>query len=219
MTYENIHSYTNNEKQTYFTYEKPALLVVDMQKGFCYPGKQFYSSENIKQLVPAISTLLEYFRGNNLPVSFTEFCLFQGLPENLSGRLWQCERDYDEGGERCCYVGDPSTETIDELKPLPGELVIQKRGYDAFFGTDLDYCLRTKGIKTLIVVGVLAEQCILSTVSSAFHYEYEVTLASDCTRAIYDDVKDATLRLIDYGFGNVYTSADIIRILEAKKES
>lgn len=105
------------------------------------------------------------------------------------------------------------------LKPLPGELVIQKRGYDAFFGTDLDYCLRTKGIKTLIVVGILAEQCILSTVSSAFHYEYEVTLASDCTRAIYDDVNDATLRLIDYGFGNVYTSADIIRILEAKKES
>jgi len=32
-------------------------------------------------------------------------------------------------------------------------------------------------------------------------------------------VNDATLRLIDYGFGNVYTSADIIRILEAKKES
>ena len=79
--------------------------------------------------------------------------------------------------------------------------------------------MRTKGIKTLIVVGILAEQCILSTVSSAFHYEYEVTLASDCTRAIYDDVNDATLRLIDYGFGNVYTSADIIRILEAKKES
>ena len=216
MTYENIHSYTNKIADI-FTYEKPALLVVDMQKGFCYPGKQFYSSENIK-LVPAISTLLEYFRGNNLPVYFTEFVYSKDCP-NLNGRLWQCERDYDEGGERCCYVGDPSTETIDELKPLPGELVIQKRGYDAFFGTDLDYCLRTKGIKTLIVVGILAEQCILSTVSSAFHYEYEVTLASDCTRAIYDDVNDATLRLIDYGFGNVYTSADIIRILEAKKES
>ena len=45
MTYENIHSYTN-KKADIFTYEKPALLVVDMQKGFCYPGKQFYSSEN-----------------------------------------------------------------------------------------------------------------------------------------------------------------------------
>ena len=78
MTYENIHSYTN-KKADIFTYEKPALLVVDMQKGFCYPGKQFYSSENIK-LVPAISTLLEYFRGNNLPVYRVR--LFQGLPES-----------------------------------------------------------------------------------------------------------------------------------------
>ena len=100
MTYENIHSYTN-KKADIFTYEKPALLVVDMQKGFCYPGKQFYSSENIK-LDPAISTLLEYFRGNNLPVYFTEFVYSKDCP-NLNGRLWQCERDYDEGGERCCY--------------------------------------------------------------------------------------------------------------------
>lgn len=37
MTHENIHSYTN-KKADIFTYEKPALLVVDMQKGFCYPG-------------------------------------------------------------------------------------------------------------------------------------------------------------------------------------
>ena len=85
MTYENIHSYTN-KKADIFTYEKPALLVVDMQKGFCYPGKQFYSSENIK-LVPAISTLLEYFRGNNLPVYFTEFVYSKDCP-NLNGRLW-----------------------------------------------------------------------------------------------------------------------------------
>ena len=109
---------------------KHFLIVVDMQKGFCYPGKQFYSSENIK-LVPAISTLLEYFRGNNLPVYFTEFVYSKDCP-NLNGRLWQCERDYDEGGERCCYVGDPSTETIDELKPLPGELLSRNEATTRF---------------------------------------------------------------------------------------
>lgn len=148
---------------------------------------------------------------------FTEFIYSKDCP-CLNGRFWPCERDYPEGGERCCYLGDPSVDTIDELKPLPDELVIRKRGFDAFYGTDLDYCLRTQGIKTLIMVGILEEECLFASVSGAFHHEYEVTVASDCTKAIYDDVGDAVLRVIDYGYGNVYTAADIIKILEAKKQ-
>ena len=209
-----IQSYTRKDWNV-FSYEKPALIVIDMQKGFCYPGKSFGCTDNLT-LVPAIRTLLEYFRANGLPVIFTEFVYSKDCP-CLNGRFWPCEKDYDEGGERCCHVGDPSVDTIDELKPLPSEMIIRKRGFDAFSGTDLDYCLRTQGIRTLIMTGILEEECLLSSVCGAFHHEYEVTVASDCTRAIYPDVGDAVLRVIDYGYGNVFTAAEIVQILEASK--
>lgn len=198
-----------------FDYEKPALLVIDMQKGFIYPGHAF-STPAAYDLIPPIRMLLEYFRENKLPVIYTEFVYSNHCP-CLNGRLFPCEKDIPDGGERCCFEGDDSVETIDELKPLPGELVIRKYGYDAFAGTSLDYCLRTQGIRTLVMVGILTDECLFASVSGAFHHEYDAVVASDCTVSLSDPRRDVILEVIDKGYGSVYTAGDILKILEAKK--
>ncbi len=208
-----IKSYTGKTRD-FFEYERPALLVIDMQKGFCYPGTPFSFSKTL-ELVPPIQSLLRYFRENKAPVIYTEFVYSKDCP-CLNGRVWTCEKDIPDGGMRTCHVGDPSADTIDELRPLPEELVIRKRGYDAFAGTELDYCLRAQGIRTLVMVGVLTDECLFASVSGAFHHEYEVVVASDCTLAMTEPMTDMILRAIDVGYGNVYTAEQIVRILEAK---
>ncbi|MEO7762078.1 MAG: isochorismatase family protein [Casimicrobiaceae bacterium] len=49
--------------------------------------------------------------------------------------------------------GETGVEIYDELKPLPDEIVIKKRRYRAFYGTDLDIVLRCSGIETVIITG------------------------------------------------------------------
>lgn len=86
---------------------------------------------------------------------------------------------------------------------MEGELQFNKLGYDAFYGTCLEYCLRTQGIKTLVIVGILTDMCIASTVSTAFHYEYGVVVPSDCTRAFTPERTDAYLICFDEAYGAV----------------
>ena len=63
MKLDGIHSYTN-KKEDIFEYENPALIVIDMQKGFCYPGKSFGNTANL-DLVSPIKSLIDYFREKN----------------------------------------------------------------------------------------------------------------------------------------------------------
>ncbi|MFP4564839.1 MAG: isochorismatase family protein, partial [Spirochaetia bacterium] len=58
-------------------------------------------------------------------------------------------------------------EIIEELKPLPGEAVIQAYTLDKFYGTPLDMYLRAKDIRYLMVTGILADLCVTATVFSA----------------------------------------------------
>jgi nicotinamidase-related amidase len=85
-------------------------------------------------------------------------------------------------------------EIYEGLKPHPGDLVVAKPRYSAFYGTDLEAILRSKGIDTLIVSGTVTSVCCDSTARDAFSRDYKVIFLSDGTAA-----RD----LPDLGFGPV----------------
>src|SRR5207248_11781456 len=58
--------------------------------------------------------------------------------------------------------------------------VIEKRRWSSFIGTDLDFALRSRGVKTLVVAGVLTQGCVESTVRDAVAYDYYIAVARDC---------------------------------------
>jgi nicotinamidase-related amidase len=73
--------------------------------------------------------------------------------------------------------------TIPELEAL-GERVVSvpgKRGLNAFSNTDLDHYLRERGVRDVVLAGVVTAVCIDSTGRSAFERGYRVTVLSDCT--------------------------------------
>jgi nicotinamidase-related amidase len=70
---------------------------------------------------------------------------------------------------------------IDELAPVDGDILIEgKRGLDTFASTNLDFILRSKGIKTLMIGGFLTNCCVESTMRSAYENGYDVITLTDC---------------------------------------
>ncbi|MFT3698605.1 MAG: cysteine hydrolase [Kofleriaceae bacterium] len=72
----------------------------------------------------------------------------------------------------------------DPLAPKDGDIVIEgKRGLDTFASTNIDFILRSKGIKTVIIGGFLTNCCVESTMRTAYEHGFEVITLSDCVAA------------------------------------
>ena len=73
---------------------------------------------------------------------------------------------------------------VDALKPEKGDIVVEgKRGLDTFASTNLDFILRSKGIKTVILGGFLTNCCVESTMRTAYEHGFDVITLTDCVAA------------------------------------
>ena len=193
---------------------RTALLVVDMQRGFLDPGEAMEVPQ-ARETVPVIRALLELFRGKRLPVAFTEFTYSEAAPL-LVGRLHPEHRSAPPGAPRgfgrpssSCLEGTPSADTVDALRPAPGELVVRKRWYDGFAGTPLDGALRARGATSLVVTGTMTDICVLATVIGAFSREYRVSVVEDGVSTLWPPIQRAALDIVGRAYGRVVSSREI----------
>jgi nicotinamidase-related amidase len=177
---------------------KTAVVVVDMQNDFVKPNGKLYVP-TAQATVPAIRKLLEKARDANVPIIYTQDWHFKNDPEF---RIW---------GEHC-VMNTWGAEIIDELKPMSDDILIRKRRYDAFFGTDLDYVLRhVVHADTLVIVGTVANICVLHTAGSAALNWYNVVVPIDGISALDEFDYYAALRQVTFLYKGVLTKVDSIR--------
>jgi biuret amidohydrolase len=193
---------------------RTALVVVDMQRGFLDPGEAM-EVPPARETVPAIQGLLALFRDRRMPVVFTEFVYSESAPL-LVGRLHPEHLPAKPGAPRgfglpssSCLEGTPSADTVPDLAPRPGELIVRKRGYDAFAGTPLDGALRARNVTSLVVTGTMTDICVLATVIGAFHREYRVTVVEDGVSTLWPEIQRATLDIIGRAYGRIATAKEI----------
>jgi nicotinamidase-related amidase len=194
---------------------RTALVVVDMQRGFLDPGEAM-EVPPAREIVPVIRALLAAFRARRLPVVFTEFTYSPAVPV-LVGELHPEHRPAPPGGPRgfgmpssSCLEGDPSARTVEALAPRPDELVVRKRWYDGFAGTELDGALRSRGVTSLVVTGTMTDICVLSTVVGAFNREYRLSVVEDGVATLWPEIQRATLDIVARAFGRVVQSKEIL---------
>ena len=199
---------------------RTALLIVDMQRGFVEPGEAL-EVPPAREIVPAIRALLEAFRARRLPVAFTEFTYSPAVPI-LVGALHPEHTPAAPGAPRGfglpssnCLQGDASARTIDALTPRPDELVIRKRWYDAFAGTELDGALRARGVTSLVVTGTMTDICVLSSVVGAFNHEYRISVVADGVATLWPEIQRATLDIVSRAFGRVVQSRDVLSTISS----
>ncbi len=104
---------------------------------------------------------------------------------------------------------------VDPLRPEPGDLLIEKRRYSAFFETDFDRQLRAREIDTLVVAGATTNVCVDSTVRDAYFRGYDVVVLEDCVASYEQDLHAATLRNVDLLFGMVVSAENLPAMLGA----
>ncbi len=193
--------------------QRPALIVIDMQNGFCHQdgfmnkiGLDYTTSETA---VEPIGRLLAAARTAGIPVFFTRYALNADYSDaGLILELFPAIKDA-RGIVRDTWDAD----IVDELKPQPGERVVDKTRYSAFYDTDLEHQLRELGVDTLIVCGVTTNICVESTVRDAFFRDIRVVVPNDGTAAVTPELHEGALRDFEYGFGRVSTVAEIAEAL------
>lgn len=191
-----------------FDKSKAALLVIDMQNDFVNEGAIMEVSaarENISNM----KKLIDFSRHHNIPVIYTVHVLYDEFdvsPLEVAYQPWLKETGMRENSE--------GIQVVDELKPLPGERVIKKHRYDAFYNTDLDTIIRNikgfGGIDTVIITGTVTNVCCESTARSAFMRDYKVVFIGDACGGFDEASHQATLNVIDRVFGRVMNTEDLL---------
>jgi nicotinamidase-related amidase len=194
---------------------RTALVVIDMQRGFLDPGEAM-EVPPAREIVPVIQSLLSVFRARRLPIVFTEFVYSESAPV-LIGSLHPEHQPAPPGAPRgfglpssSCLEGTPSADTVADLAPRPDEIVVRKRGYDAFAGTALDTALRARNVTSLVVTGTMTDVCVLATVTAALHREYRVTVVADGVATLWPEIQRASLDIIGRAYARVVTAKEVV---------
>ncbi len=146
--------------------QRPALVLVDMIKGFTDPDCALGSE--VETVVEANQQLLNGFRAASLPVFFTTIVYRDvGQARVFRERLPALNE---------LVPGSPWVEIDARLTPLPGEQIVEKCWASGFFRTDLDQRLRKRGVDSLVVTGLTTSGCVRATAVDGMQYEYRVVV-------------------------------------------
>jgi len=178
-----------------------AVLVVDMQKDFCYEDGALFVGDAVRRIIPNIKALLEDARIKGLPLIFTQDW---HSPEDDEFAVWG----------RHCVEYTRGAELIDELAEVEERaFVVRKTRYTAFFETELEAHLREKGIKKLIIVGVATNICVLHTAIDASLRGFEIIIPEDCVAALSNYEQEYSLYHIKNVLKGIVTSSDALTFL------
>ena len=98
-----------------------------------------------------------------------------------------------EGGRPLSSADPMSLACPSELAPAPGEPVVVKPSWSAFFGTDLDFLLRARGIGTLVLAGTTTPNCVRSTAYDGLARGFNVAVLRDATSSRSPEAQEANL--------------------------
>jgi len=176
-----------------------ALLVVDMQQFFLDASSPTFTCGGVA-ILPTVKRLVDAFRRSDRPVIFTRHVHHPGdLDSGIMGWWW----------EGRCIEGSPESEIHPDLTPRPGEKVVLKHRYSAFYNTDLETVLRCLKIEDIVVSGLMTNMCCESTARDAYYRDYRVFFLADGTGSISEDMHLASLLNLAFGFAYVTTSGAI----------
>jgi ureidoacrylate peracid hydrolase len=189
-----------------------AVLIVDMQNGFCHPDGSFAKvGADVTGMTAAIAgcvRIVDAARDNDIPVIFTKAIHEPGLTD------WKVLSELPMfAGLRnigSCEEGSWDAELVDNLKVGPDELLFTKSRFSPFVETDIEARLREMGIENLIVGGVGTSACVESAVRDASQREFRTYVVQEATGDISPDARDHSMRIMGSLFGWTTTADEVL---------
>ena len=199
-----LDSFSGKKKDLTFTINKEstAILVVDMLNDFLKPGGKMLLDTG-KVIIEPNCRLIERARNNRMPIVYVNDSHRLGLKQ---------DREFKKRAEHC-IEGSWGAEVIKELKPQEGDFVVKKRRFSGFYETDLDLTLKDLEIDTVVIIGVVTNICVRSTVHDAFFRGYKVIIPRDCVMATGEREQESSLYDIQTHFGEVTTLERVMELM------
>ena len=165
-------------------FDRPtALVIIDMLNDFVRPGAPL-RVEGAESLIPANRRGIEAARkAGSLVLYLTD----AHLPDDLEFRAWPAH----------AVRGTEGGKVIEELAPEATDVVVPKRRFSGFFGTELDLQLREHRIQRLVLTGILTDICVYHTAVDAVQMAYEVLVAKNAVAAVTQEDHDFALRQME----------------------
>lgn len=193
------------------TTDRTALIVIDMQNGFCKTeGSAAKIGFDIQQCQAAIEPcikLIQAARSKSLPVIFTRL-------------VWR--QDYRDGGvltdelipglteAKCCAADTWDAELIEEMQVEASDFIVDKNRYSGFYGTPLQSILTAQDIRSVVICGVTTNVCVETTARDASQRDYRTFIVGDATGEIAPERHAWALETLHTRFGLVVKTEDVL---------
>lgn len=204
--------------------KKTALLLVDLQNEFVL--RDFGEALQFKEagewerwipfhdrlddiVIPNNKKLLDFFRENDLTVTYGRIACLREDGEDRS------PVQKSEGWNNMLMpVNSYSAQMIDELAPLENEIVVNKTTDSVTTGTNYLTLLRFMGIETVVVTGIVTDQCVASTVRGLADDGFKVICVEDACAAGSMELHDAELKIMSVIYCDVMSTDETIELIK-----
>ena len=202
-------------------FARAAIMVIDMQNAFVREGGYFdtigVDIEKIGSIVVPCRKIINAARTLGIKVVYMQMTEYsQSLLDvdekspHLKKRAARLSFPPQQVRESYYYSGTWGHQIIDELRPLPQDIVIEKHRHDGFIDTELHRTLTVHNVNTLFFTGIATNICVESTLRHAFFLDYYAIIVSDAVSPMGPDMlQAATLTNVQSTFGWIASSNDL----------
>lgn len=191
--------------------ESTALVVVDMQNGFCHSDGSVdrigLPAANLQPAVAPCRQLVAAARQAGVPIIYTRYVY---RPDYTDGGVMVHELIPDLKQGQCLKAGTWDADVIDELAPQASDYVIDKNRPSAFYATGLEPVLKGLAIEDLVVCGVTTNCCVETTVRDASQRDYHTFVVGDAVAEYEQDRHEAALKSMGMLFARVVAVDDVL---------
>jgi nicotinamidase-related amidase len=165
---------------------RSAVVVIDLANDFVYPGGVIADAggaeyrARAQAIIPALKKLLTAARRVGVRVVYATDA---HTPSDTELRKWPPH----------AMQGTKEAEIVEDLRPEPGDLVIEKQTYSPFVSGNMDAQLKAHGIDRLYVTGLHTDCCARHTSGDAFQLGYDLAWVTDAMQAFTEEAHTSGL--------------------------
>jgi nicotinamidase-related amidase len=184
--------------------KKSALILIDLQHGIvnqpCVPRSG-------PQVVQNASRLLEKFRALGATVGLVNVCFRADGKDRLNVPVDAPMRFNPSA------LPPNWADLVPDVGPQPGDILITKRQWGAFYGTELDLQLRRRGVQTIVLGGIATNFGVESTARDAYERGYAQVFVEDAMTSLSAEAHEFVVKNIFPRIGHVRSTDEVIASL------
>jgi nicotinamidase-related amidase len=207
---------------------KTAMLVVDLQNEFVLKdfgeGKMFkemgewdrwepYFDRLHDTVIPNNKKLIDYFRDNSMEVTYGRIACLKNNGDDRS----PVQKTPGWNG-MLIPVKSYAAQMVEPLTPLEDDIIVNKTTDSVLAGTNYSQLISNMGIETVVVTGIVTDQCVASTVRDLADEGFKVLVVEDCCAAATMELHDAELTIMNNIYCQVIDTDGVINLFESIKQ-